>query len=208
MLFVLWIINFVISWVNAWGAGKGWVEAKQAGGLPRLLLWSAVVMSACGFTWCIMIVLGLITPPIAAAFGLVIPPAYTQWMFELGYLVIIVPIIGSGLVITVDSWAVFYRNRTLGNGAVAAWNTFAQISNMVDAARFAPSFLSDVLSGPSSSSSDNDDLKGKLVVLMVMIVGVSVISGCLLTRMILLRSAADHGRNVMFKHELEEASHA
>jgi hypothetical protein len=46
---------------------------------------------------------------------------------------VLFPILGSGLAITVHSWGVFWRQRNFTNGAVAGWNSFAQVYNVVSA---------------------------------------------------------------------------
>ena len=56
---LVWLLNFGISLWNAYAVGKSWVEARAAGGWPRIMCWSGAVMSASGFTWCYLIFLAL-----------------------------------------------------------------------------------------------------------------------------------------------------
>src|SRR6266436_2256340 len=51
MLFLLLILNFAISWFNAWSVGRVWIESKMIGGLFRMTVWCGAIMSAFGFTW-------------------------------------------------------------------------------------------------------------------------------------------------------------
>ena len=56
---LVWLLNFAISIWNAYAVGKSWVEARAAGGWPRLMCWAGAVMSASGFSWCYLIFLVL-----------------------------------------------------------------------------------------------------------------------------------------------------
>lgn len=187
MLLLIWILNFAISWLNAWGCGKTWNETKHNGGIPHFMNWMGAIMSASGFTWCYMV--------IAAFAGSVIPfeqddgtsaPLLTavqvQAFCDLGYLMIIVPIIGSGLAITIHSWGVFYRRRSLGDGAVAGWNTFAQIYNIASAFQHVPQASKGVL----GFFGDSDE-KGKGLVLLLAVLAVA---GGILTTSMIIRGTA------------------
>lgn len=133
LLIFLVILNFAISLFNAWSVGRVWPDAKAAGGWSRFMAWTIAVMSACGFTWVYSIVL---------AYGLNavgwLPAQYAQGLLELGYLLIILPILASGFVMMVSSWAYFWRRRTLGGGLGAGWNTFAQVYNTYQAISAVP----------------------------------------------------------------------
>jgi hypothetical protein len=139
LLVFLVILNFAISYFNAWSVGRVWPETRAVGGLSRFMAWTIATMSACGFTWVYSILL---------AFGLNavgwLPAAYAQGLLEMGYLLIIVPILASGLVMTISSWAYFWRRRTLGSGVVAGWNTFAQVLNTYQAISAVPAAFSHV----------------------------------------------------------------
>src|SRR5260370_8046537 len=61
MLFPLLILNFAISWFNAWSVGRVLVESKMIGGFFRMTVWCGAIMSACGFTWVYLTLLGTLT---------------------------------------------------------------------------------------------------------------------------------------------------
>src|SRR3954463_14435600 len=114
---LVWLVNFAISTWNAYAVGKSWVEAQVVGGWPRLLCWGGAVMSASGFTWCYLILLGL------AAYHLeVIDQAQLGVAFNLGYVLLIPGVLLSGLVVTLDSWARAFRQGGFLNYGVAAYN--------------------------------------------------------------------------------------
>src|SRR5258708_19519 len=56
MIFLLLILNFAISWFNAWSVGRVLVESKMIGGFFRMTVLCGAIMSASGFT------LGFLTP--------------------------------------------------------------------------------------------------------------------------------------------------
>lgn len=190
MIVLLWILNFVISWFNAWGCGKTWNETKHVGGWPHFLNWMGAVMAASGFTWCYMVILGVAgaTIPFEQDNGTVAPllsPDSLAAFASLGYLVIIGPILGSGLAITVHSWGVFWRRKSLGNGAVAGYNTFAQIYNMYGAVQHVPSAFKEVSEFFGKDSEDGKG-KGKIVLILV---ALAVLGGILTTWAIIRRTA-------------------
>src|SRR4051795_1124017 len=97
LIVLVWFLNFGISIWNAYAVGKSWVEARAAGGWPRIMCWSGAVMSASGFTWCYLIFLVLT----ANYFG-VVDQTQVNVALSLGYLLLIPGILLSGLMITLD----------------------------------------------------------------------------------------------------------
>lgn len=177
LLVFLVILNFAISLFNAWSVGRVWPDAKAVGGLSRFMAWTIATMSACGFTWVYTIVL---------AFGLNavgwLPMAYAQGLLEMGYLMIIVPILTSGFVMMLASWAVFWHRPSLLSGAGAGWNTFAQAYNTYQAISAVPAAFSHV----------TKLLKGgdkKASTLMVVAVIFAACGGILTTAAVIRRTA-------------------
>lgn len=211
MIWLLLVLNFAISWFNAWSVGHSWAESRHEGGIAHFMNWCGAIMSASGFTWCYLLIVGTVCNAIPievkahpGTYMPLLPDAYLQGFYALGYLTIILPIIGSGIAITIQSWAIFYRRRTFLNGAVASYNTFADIYNVVSAFRNVPEAFSIVgnLFGGSrdnDSDSDSDDLKGKLLVLMVVLVILCVVGGILTTAAI-IRSTA---RGLVYTRQME-----
>jgi hypothetical protein len=189
MIFVIFCVNFVISWFNAWGCGATWDSTKAKGGMAHFMNWMGAIMSASGFTWCYLVIVGFIGANVPAQWfaeegevvaGMLLDPSMLQAFYDLGYIVIIFPILGSGLAITVASWRSFARRRTVGDGLVAGWNTFAQVHNTYSAIRHIPGVFDRLggFFGGSSSSSSSDDSKGTIVILLV---AVAVLGGVLTT---------------------------
>lgn len=173
------ILTIAISVFNAWATGRNWVESKAAGGAARFMSWMGAIMSACGFSWAYLAVIAIVAGPDCLG---KLKPQYVEAMLSLGYLALIVPIIGSGLAITVESWAYFWRRRTFGSAAIAGYNTFADVYNIYEAVRFAPSawdnvaglFKSDKKSG--SSSSDDNGAAGLVILLVIMALAAGILT--------------------------------
>jgi len=179
MILVFFILNLGISIFNAWGVGRTWDSTKAKGGGAHFMNWMGAIMSASGFTWCYLVVIGFICTQVPwttgegaeAVTAPLLDPVSLQAFADLGYLIIIFPILGSGLAITISSWRAVARRRSAGGFAVAGWNTFAQGYNTYNAIQAIPgvwSRLGDFFGGKSSSSSG--DGKNKLVLLLVAIV--------------------------------------
>lgn len=196
MMLLLFIFNFCISVYNACGTGLSWAESKAMGGFARLLAWSGAIMAACGFSWCLLLIAAWINSALPE--GHQLPARYAQLFFDLGYLGIVIPLLGSGLVITIQSWSRFWRERTFTNGGVAGYNTFAQIYNTYRTIDALPSIISSIIdcfSGSSGSDDDDDDeessdVKGYLIAIAV-ILAISCILGGILLAAVIVRYTAN-----------------
>ena len=190
VLALLFVGNVAFSWFSAWTVGVGWVESKFVGGWPRFLAWGGAVTSACGFTWCLLAFDGLLTNLTAAHLGHPLPKRVLYGFYSLGYLTIALPVVGSGLGLTVDLWAYLWRRRTFCGRAVEAWNTFAQISNAMKALYDLPDAVSrEVRMFTDDEDTEDDRLRG---VLIFSLVSVCLFGGVLLTRHIVLSTARKH----------------
>src|SRR5688500_19806814 len=107
-ILLLWFLNLVISGFNAVGCGLTWNETKHVGGWQHFMNWMGAIMAACGFTWCYMVVFGIIgthvpmTDEETGETTMLLSGESLQAFFELGYMIIILPILGSGLSITIN----------------------------------------------------------------------------------------------------------
>ncbi len=193
---VLMVLNFGISWLNAYTVGKSWAETKKMGGWARFMSWMGATMSACGFTWVYLIVLAIV----AQAAGL-LGPRQVSGMVALGYAIIILPVLGSGLAIALDSWATAWRTRSFGNIAAAGYNTFAQVYNTYEAIESLPgvfSAIGDLFKGSDSSSdSEEGELGAAAVILAIALVIFAVVGGVLTTATIIRSTAKSHSRQVL-----------
>lgn len=182
-IFVLMVVNFGISFWNAYACGAYLTESRIMGTWTRIVIWSGLVMSACGFTWVYLVIYDLI----AVSAGL-ITQEEGKILFQLGYLMIIVPILGSGFSIWAHSVVTAYRTRKFGDVAVAGWNSYAQFSNTYNAARHAPDALRNVMDffsggGRSSSRSSSNDKGGAAIILLaILALAAGIITTALIAR--------------------------
>jgi hypothetical protein len=188
LIVFVWILNLGISIWNAYAVGVAWVETKHSGGWRRFMAWMGAIMSASGFTWCYLLLLALI-----AYWAQWLTPYQLEIMINLGYILIIPGVLLSGLMITIDSWAQAYRQRTLASFGTAGYNTFAQIyntyhavSDMGQAFRSVTGFFSESGS-KSESGGDKDNRAGYLIILLVLL---ALLAGILTTAAIIHRVAA------------------
>jgi hypothetical protein len=187
---LVWVLNLGISFWNAYAVGRAWVETKHAGGWPRFMAWMGAVMSACGFTWCYLLLLALI-----AYWVEWLTQPQIEAMMSLGYILLIPGILFSGLMITIDSWAQAYRRRTLGSFGTAAYNTFAQIHNTYHAiSGMGQAFrgLTDFFGGSGDSRRRDNDNSGA-VLLVILLVLLALFGGILTTAAIIRRVAGSDG---------------
>ena len=176
------LLNLLISWWNARQVGLVWAETKEMGGLERLVVWSAAIMSASGFSWCYLFVFvfgAYGTQPYWLAEGK--PPILTaetiQIAFQLGYLLLVPAVLLTGLVIWVHSLVAAWRRRDLPSMGVAAWNTYAQVHNTMSAMRGMPEAWDAVRSFFASRG----DARGKAGALIIALVVAAIIAGVLTT---------------------------
>ncbi len=122
------LINLFISFMNARNCGLIWCESKAIGGWLRVLVWCGAIQSAIGFTSVYMVIASFLAYHIGY---LTIHDIHVLLQFF--YVLIIIPLIGSGFLIMLASWIRLARERSLSSLSVAGWNTFAQIRNMYSA---------------------------------------------------------------------------
>jgi len=179
MLIFIFILNLAISAWNAFACGKAWAETKSAGGWQHFMNWMGAIMSATGFSWCYLIAL------VFGAHSLgFLNEKYMVFSFEVGYVLLVPGLLFSGLMITIDSWAVAYRNGGVLNYGVAAYNTFAQVHNTMSAIEgFGPAIkgIFEVL-GPKAES-DDDDAPNVFIAFMLVVIALG--AGALTTAAII-----------------------
>lgn len=180
MLFLLLALNLGISWLNCYVLGGIWAESRALGGFSRVLAWCGAVQSAIGFS-----------SVIGAAVGYALfvtghlPPKVAVGAASLWYLLIIIPAIGTGLIITVQSWVVAFRTRSILDMGSAAYNTFAMAHNIYGSANGG---ISEALGGVGKLF-DGEDGDGAMVVLAIALVAVSLGGGIVLTALLIRKYA-------------------
>lgn len=172
----LLVVNTFISWYNAKVCGEHWSESKALGGFARVLMWCGAIQSAIGFS----MILLLAEMGIAIATGS-LPQKAVEAAASLWYLAVIIPALGTGLIITVHSWIIAIRERSWQNMGAAAWNTFATGHNVYSAANGG---VSDALSKVGDLF-DGDDKDGVIAKLVILLVAIALAGGGLLTALLI-----------------------
>lgn len=177
------VLNFVISWANAWAAGTTWYEADR--GWPWLVKWSTAIMSAVGFTWCflqIVVRVGWSTE--------LLPQKVATGSIALGYVIILVPLLLTGMVITIEAIRQAWRTRRPSAVVVATYDFVAMTHNTYEAIHVLPEVLHS-LGDFVGDSWDDEELfgiiGGVLLWVALFIVTLSLGAGILLTKALIKR---------------------
>lgn len=212
LLFLVLLLNLAISFWNASAVGRYWTEKNQLPGAVRFMMWCGAIMAVCGFFVVYVSILTMIMHDThafeflsMALFRVEMSAAdadlLTQNIFDLAYLIIIFPVLGTGLAIWANSVAVAYIKRDWASIGVASYNTFAQIHNTVNAVRYVPQASRSLVDGLSKIK-----LKGKsgaaLVYLVLFLFPIVIsLGGAIATTAIVMRASDE-------KYQLEDFAKA
>ncbi len=194
-LICICLINLGISFFNARNCGLMWCESKAIGGWVRCLVWCGAIQSAIGFTSIYMVIASFI----AYKTGY-LSSQDIVYLFNFYYVLIILPLLGSGLIITMSSWIRFARERSFASFSLAGWNTFAQIHNMYSAYHsFGPALesVSKLIIGDGKSKRKFNII---LLLIIVLVLGIAT------TTVIIRRYAAELDVPDNFKARLKKAA--
>lgn len=171
---IIMVVNLFIAWANTRACGLMWDASKQGSLWPRLVLWSGIIQSAIGFTlayYCVIVMIAMATGRY--------PPALARYSGDVLTIGIAVPMLGSGLILTIQAWKSFLADKSLGNGLAAAWNTGAQVNNTVELGKGVFESIGDLF-----SSRDKDNQQGQLIMLAVLLVVVAALLGAITTALL------------------------
>ena len=174
---IVLLINLFISFWNAKVTGRIWHDAKAVGGWTYVLAWSGAIQSALGFTMVyvfLMGIAGVIAGAISESTGILLA--------NLVYALIILPIIGTGLVITIESWIRVARDRSLLNIGAASYNTLATAYNIYSAVNSLPKAWDSIME--KVNTDDDFDLDSDLAK-AIAVVAIALFGGILSTTMIM-----------------------
>ena len=148
-----------------------------------LLVLSSRIQSAIGFTYVYAFIVGYI----AVSTGY-LPAAMLGVLLNLMYVMIVVPLIGSAIIITIQSWITAARDRSLMNLGVAGWNTFATAYNTYNAVQSFGPALDSVQQGLGGvlGDGDSDDNAARVILLAAIV----LLAGVLTTSVIIRRYEA------------------
>lgn len=109
-LWIIAVINFVISGWNSYSSGRLWEMSDDA--LGKFIAGAVLVQGFVGMAYAFVLV--------AIGLGYLNPEYLLPTNVILG-----VPLLASGAVILVQSWVALIKNRSIGNFLVTLWNTVA-----------------------------------------------------------------------------------
>lgn len=185
LILLVLALNLGVAWWNAYVCGKSWVEAKHLGGFLRLVVWSAAIQSAIGFSS--VYLFGLFG--IGYLFALW-PPEVFQYAGSFWYLSVIVPALGTGLIVTIHSWQVAYRERDIMSMGAAGYNALVMAHNVaqsVDGIGTAVSALGEGFG--ALLDGDGDSPQAKFLLLAFLLALVALLAGALTTATLIKRYA-------------------
>ena len=193
------VINLVISCWNAYATGLVREDAKRIGGFPYVMMWCGRIMAICGFAYCLLIPVSFGAAYLIEGSGKYESLGFTTEhafaIFELGWLMLIGPIMVTGMIITVAGWIEFYKRPSMLQGGVSAWNTFAMVHNAVTITRHLPGIFGHVTKVFKDQKSPR--------VLIVIIVASCFLSAILVSLLIERAGARTAARR--FEDKYEEA---
>ncbi len=177
LLFFLLALNIAIATWNCYVVGVSrQVIRSQGGSFIRFVLWSAKFQAGIGFSMPLLILFAYL-----ATAGLTVgeeptltPEEARQFMraiFDLWYITIIVPVLGTGLAITIHSVKAAYERRDFASVGSAAYNVFAQAHNTWEAIQHTGEAVSDVGDYVGELVSKKSD--GRLIVLLLLFAAVA-----------------------------------
>ena len=178
-IFLVFLINPVIAYFNAKNVGECWTEVAQSSLWEKSILISALVQSVIGFSMPslgILLIVGYFTK------FLTLNEIYLG--IDLFWISAIIPLVGSGLIITIQSVKNAIKEKSLSSGLVAAWNVGATVENFIDLFYNFGSVLKDI----GKRSDDENDVGVMMIVILVVC---ALFSGFLFTSL-----SFRHGRNL------------
>lgn len=183
LLACILVLNVVISVWNCYAVGQVWNDVKLIGTtFDKVLSWSAIIQSAVGFSMPILLLLAWICVSVLTsgqepAFSPEEAKVFMEAIFNLWYLAIIFPVLGTGLVIWAHSVRMAYQRRDFASIASAGWNTFAQVHNTISAFNNVGGALGNIGDFFGSALSGKGDGKEKGAILVVLLVILALVAG-------------------------------
>jgi len=182
-----------------------WSESKVIGGSFRVYTVAGYVMAVTGFTMVYGCLLLLIAPyiiPLIPALSEFPVEVILSLTADMLYVLIALCIIPSGFIIWYRSFVHFWRKKTLKNGLVAGWNTYAQIRNTINVAKNMPSVISRIKNAFFGGKGRKE--KGAIIFFAVFILILVVLGGWLTATAIMKKADRKHDGLAEFFPESKE----
>lgn len=199
VVFLLLVLNLAISFWNASVVGRYWTERHELPGYVRFMMWCGMIMAVSGFFYVYVAILTMVAHDFhifeALAFALfqvemsaAEATELAQNIFDLAYLVVIFPVLGTGLAIWSNSVIIAWKRRDLASIGIGVYNTGAQIHNMVNAFRHVPRATRSLSSGVKFRLKSKDSKALAYLVLLLLPVIISL-GGAIATTAVIMKAS-------------------
>ncbi len=179
-LVLVLVLDFIISWSNAHTCGTVWSESKATGGFFRVNVVAGYIMSIIGFTQVygiIYIVLFYYIGPHIEKLQNIDFEQFAMLSSDLLFVAIGFAIIPTGFLIWINSLRAFWKHKTLKNGLVGGWNTYAQVRNTVTVAREMPSAVGRLFEAFFGGKGKKKKSDGAVALLVVFVTILALLAG-------------------------------
>lgn len=208
--FAYLLLTIGISFLNANSVGRYWTEKEDLPTWMRFMMWCGAIMATCGFFVVYVSIITMVMHDLhlfealaMSLFKVEMTAAeaeiITQNIFDLSYLIIIFPVLGTGLCIWINSLAVAFIRRDFGSVAVAGWNTFAQVRNTMNAVRYVPQATKGLAEGIGKMLKKKDSATAIVYLLLFLFPIVISLGGAIATTAIVIKASDE-------KYELEDVA--
>lgn len=141
-------------------------------------------MASVGFSWDILVLVGILLHSLGK-----ITPEQATLLFQVGYVLLVPGFLFSGYAIMFQSWANAYREHSVVNMGVAAYNTYVNIHNTFNAIDNFPKAFGSVFKSFTGGSG-----KSKANGLILFVAVLCVLSGFIIAALVVHRVAANDTR--------------
>lgn len=174
----MFIVNPLIAFYNAKVIGSVWQYSTNFNWWDKTLCISGLVQSVIGFS---MPVLGVIVG--AGYYFHFLNNLQLTLSIDLFWISIIIPLVGTSIIITIQSIKDAIASRSFLDGAIAVWNISATIENIIDLFSNFGSIIGSITSIMDGDSTDDSGaalgFAGFLVVVGIVLTG--LFAGVILT---------------------------
>lgn len=164
-LFLYLLFTGVISFLNNYGGGAIKSEARAIGGWTRIVNVSSLIMAGIGWTWIDLTLIALVL----VAFGQ-LTYLQAEALMGIGYIIIWIPLIGSGLVIMTHTIMRFWKSHRFGDAIQAGWNVYANAHNIYQGVKEMPNIFDRIITAFADEESDD---KSKALIILAVIVALA-----------------------------------
>jgi hypothetical protein len=135
------------------------------------MAWMGYLMASLGFSWNILLLAALVLRSTGA-----MTHAQVELFMETGYVLVVPGFLFSGYAIMFESWANAYRNHSVPNMAVAAYNTFANLHNTYNAIDSFPKASASVFKAFAGGGGNGKGKANALIIFVAILAVAQVLS--------------------------------